>query len=140
MKRSPDERAYLSPPHTLPLCHPHLSTNFLPFIFGKFPTFVSVSFTPSTRYCAHPAPALFGDHPCLVSNFNLSTPPQVQATLFPKFIPLTMQNLHLLEFFSRSFSMSCASFSMLDSPGPQGPSSIENDAHAIEKLLLKKLK
>ena len=39
--------------------------------------------------------------------------------------------------------MSWASFSMLDGPGgtsqpvPPGPSSIENDAHDIEKLLLK---
>ena len=36
--------------------------------------------------------------------------------------------------------MPCASFSMLDSPGetvPPGPSRIENDAHGIEKLLLK---
>ena len=47
--------------------------------------------------------------------------------------------------------MSCASFSMLDGPGGTGcnvpfrgwdssllgPSSIENDAHGIEKLLLK---
>ena len=39
--------------------------------------------------------------------------------------------------------MPCASFSMLDGPGgtsqpvPPGPSSIEKDAHGIEKLLLK---
>ena len=38
--------------------------------------------------------------------------------------------------------MPWASFSMLDGPGgtgpvPPGPSSIENDAHGIEKLLLK---
>ena len=35
--------------------------------------------------------------------------------------------------------MPWASFSMLDGPGgpvPPGPSSIENDAHGIEKLLL----
>ena len=35
--------------------------------------------------------------------------------------------------------MPCASFSMLDGPGGTGPgpSSIENYAHGIEKLLLK---
>ena len=42
--------------------------------------------------------------------------------------------------FSRSFSMPCTSFSMLDGPGgttvPPGLSSIENDAHGNEKLLL----
>ena len=50
--------------------------------------------------------------------------------------------------FSRSFSIPCESFSMLDGPGGTDcnvpvrsstpvPSSIENDAHGIEKLLLK---
>jgi hypothetical protein len=33
--------------------------------------------------------------------------------------------------------MPCASFSMLDGPGPLEPSSIENDAHGIKKLMLK---
>ena len=37
--------------------------------------------------------------------------------------------------------MPCAPLSMLDGPGetavPSGPSTIENDAHGIEKLLLK---
>ena len=62
-----------------------------------------------------------------------------------------MQELVQLEFFSRSFSMPCASFSMFDAdirhlvyryrPTKEkitrGPSSIENDAHGIEKLLQK---
>ena len=38
--------------------------------------------------------------------------------------------------FSRSFSIPCTSFSMLYGPGGTA-SSIENDAHDIEKLLLK---
>ena len=33
--------------------------------------------------------------------------------------------------------MTCAPFSMLDGPGGSVTSSIENDAHDIEKLLLK---
>jgi hypothetical protein len=46
-----------------------------------------------------------------------------------------------LNFFSRSFSMPCASFLVFDGPdGTGGKSSIENDEHGIEKLLLKKLK
>ena len=48
-------------------------------------------------------------------------------------------NLLILCFFSRSFSMPCASFAMLDGHGGtgSGTSSIKHEAHGIEKLPLK---